>query len=120
MLRWREEIELLVEEMRRVCAFDRWKADWWDARAAGAPVVCDEVREGLKAIALGSSDRLREQATRLEAAWSPLVEIALKMLKEIPTDSSATINYTLPTSRYDDEPDEDDTISDENTISSSA
>ena len=31
--RWNEELELVVEEMRRVLAFHGWKAKWWFERA---------------------------------------------------------------------------------------
>ncbi|KAJ7080573.1 hypothetical protein B0H15DRAFT_953443 [Mycena belliarum] len=33
-LRWREEVDLLEEEMRRVLQFTRWRAGWWRAQAA--------------------------------------------------------------------------------------
>ncbi|KAG2095920.1 uncharacterized protein F5147DRAFT_584384 [Suillus discolor] len=31
--RWSEEVELLLEEMRRVVVFLKWQAEWWSGRA---------------------------------------------------------------------------------------
>ena len=33
MMRWTEEIILVQEEMRRVCAYLSWYANWWSIRA---------------------------------------------------------------------------------------
>ena len=33
-MRWKEELMLIQEEMRRVIVFHRWKADWWRDRAS--------------------------------------------------------------------------------------
>ncbi|CAK5270584.1 unnamed protein product [Mycena citricolor] len=33
--RWREEVDLLEEEMRRVLAFQKWRAEWWRGRSSG-------------------------------------------------------------------------------------
>ena len=32
-MRWSEEIVLVQEEMRRVCAYLSWSANWWSNRA---------------------------------------------------------------------------------------
>ena len=111
MLRWREEIELVVEEMRRVVAFNTWKADWWERRATARANVSDELREGLVAVALSSSAHLREKAGRLEAAWAPLVAMASDVLKDLQSDRS--IAYELDAGALEDDPDEDDTLFDD-------
>lgn len=61
--------------------------------------------------AKASSARLSQLAVRLEAAWAPLIEIALETLKDTEVPVNRSVNYTLHTD-MDDEPDEDDTIDD--------
>ena len=34
MMRWKEELMLIQEEMRHVIVYHRWKADWWQDRAS--------------------------------------------------------------------------------------
>jgi len=34
MLRWKEELLIVQEEMRRVIGYLRWKAEWWQARTS--------------------------------------------------------------------------------------
>jgi hypothetical protein len=48
-LRWGEEVTLLVEEMRRVLWFLRWKREWWMKQSNLRQNVREEVREGLVA-----------------------------------------------------------------------
>ncbi|KAF8188524.1 hypothetical protein K438DRAFT_1764272 [Mycena galopus ATCC 62051] len=64
--RWREELVLVEEEMRRVLEFCVWKAKWWRKKAepgedCDGVTVSAELAEGLAAYAL-------EQAAR-EEAW---------------------------------------------------
>ncbi|KAG1743568.1 uncharacterized protein EDB91DRAFT_1247066 [Suillus paluster] len=48
---WSEEVELLLEEMRRVTVFLRWQAEWWGGRhSSQAPELTAE-QEGLAAYA---------------------------------------------------------------------
>jgi len=49
--RWTEEVELLQEEMRWVCAFFNWHAAWWRDQA-GRRIGLDVAKlEGLEAYA---------------------------------------------------------------------
>lgn len=60
--RWREEVILVEEEMRRSVQFCLWKAQWWEERLESRVDVRPALREGLRAYA-------REQMAR-ERAWA--------------------------------------------------
>ncbi|KAJ7152741.1 hypothetical protein C8R43DRAFT_1127191 [Mycena crocata] len=61
--RWREEVLLLREEMRRVLRYLGWQADWWRERVGPRPEDADDaLAAGLRAYALKQAawhDRLR-------------------------------------------------------------
>ncbi|KAJ7727865.1 hypothetical protein B0H14DRAFT_3518738 [Mycena olivaceomarginata] len=57
--RWREELILLDEEMRRVLEFCEWKALWWDQRVDCDRDVAPALAERLHAYALGQAARER-------------------------------------------------------------
>ncbi|KAJ7178448.1 hypothetical protein C8R43DRAFT_1084402 [Mycena crocata] len=72
--RWREEVILLEEEMRRVITFCTWKAAWWDERQV--PVrdsdrtpISAPLAEGLRAYALAQASRERKWASSWSAKW---------------------------------------------------
>jgi hypothetical protein len=75
--RWREELILLEEEMRRVLEYCGWKARWWRERVT--PVrpesrgsISPELAEGLRAYALEQVHREEQWATRWERKWAPV------------------------------------------------
>ncbi|KAJ7194745.1 hypothetical protein GGX14DRAFT_537360 [Mycena pura] len=68
--RWREELILLDEEMRRVLQFCQWKAAWWDARRYARRDVSPELAEGLCAYATEQAARERYWLTSWTAKWS--------------------------------------------------
>lgn len=70
--RWREEIMLVDEEMRRVLDFCTWKANWWMERVNGREGVSEPLAEGLRAYALEQATRERAWATSWGAMWSPI------------------------------------------------
>jgi hypothetical protein len=87
-LRWREEVELTVEEMQRVLAFGVHEAHKWDRLAeeccgfgAGnivssfqmpAPMVdCPLLTAGHRAFALQSAHHERQEVRRVAALWEP-------------------------------------------------
>lgn len=49
--RWAEEVELLVEEQRRVLQFLRWQEGWWLGKQALIETNDPSLQEGLKAYA---------------------------------------------------------------------
>ncbi|KAJ7113743.1 hypothetical protein C8R43DRAFT_1138589 [Mycena crocata] len=68
--RWREELVLLEEEMRRVIEFCVWKARWWMERQAARPAADAVLAEGLRAYALEQADREIEWSRRWAEKWS--------------------------------------------------
>jgi hypothetical protein len=73
MLRWKEEYQLVQEEMRRVIAYFEWQGDWWRrlVPSIGRLQVTDDVVHGLSAYAhkqAAYSDCLGNKA---RAYWSP-------------------------------------------------
>jgi hypothetical protein len=68
--RWKEELVLLEEEMRRVLEFCRWKAKWWENRRAARTGVPGLLAEGLWAYATEQAVREREWAAQWEGKWA--------------------------------------------------
>lgn len=69
-LRWKEEVQLLQEEMRRAPVFLLWKANWWKERADSRPDASSGLRSGLCAYALRQSQLFTDMATRLVRQWA--------------------------------------------------
>lgn len=71
--RWEEEVILLVEEMRRVLAYGRWKAEWWRGKVGRRSNVSPEVLEGIDAYAEEHAARELRHVEYLDIAWKGLV-----------------------------------------------
>lgn len=77
--RWREELVIVEEEMRRTIAFGRFAEKQWMERAEARTVMLGkgtpiepEVLEGVSAYALEQADRERRTYVMLEVGWAPL------------------------------------------------
>ncbi|KAJ7029929.1 hypothetical protein C8F04DRAFT_1211870 [Mycena alexandri] len=81
--RWREEVILLEEEMRRVLEFCKWKAKWWEERTAGRPDASNVLAEGVRAYALEQVTRERFWATSWERKWAALVDVTSEVALEV-------------------------------------
>jgi len=72
-----EEVLRLKEEMRRVLESLEWKSRWWKTRSESRDGVGKDVREGLKAYALGQSSIQLSLAEKFRELWkSPLADSA--------------------------------------------
>ncbi|KAF9018828.1 hypothetical protein BDZ89DRAFT_959732 [Hymenopellis radicata] len=69
-LRWQEEVELLLEEMRRVVEFHRWSGSCWRARVNARGNVSPELRQGISAFAREQAARQTDLADGLERKWA--------------------------------------------------
>ena len=70
--RWREESELLQEEMRRVVVFLDWKSSSWTARVgARLGSVTVDIQHGIDAYAHKQANTYRELAVSLADQWLP-------------------------------------------------
>lgn len=72
-LRWKEEIQLLLEEMRRGPVFLLWKANWWKERADARPEVAFVLQSGLRAYAFRQSRLFSGMAVGLVRRWASIV-----------------------------------------------
>ncbi|THU88535.1 hypothetical protein K435DRAFT_679607, partial [Dendrothele bispora CBS 962.96] len=90
MLRWKEEVILLVEEIRRMREFSLSKATWWEGRKVGQPDMRNayglsaELVEGLNAYAQQQACFERERAEAIHSRWRLLADHAEKVLDRIP------------------------------------
>lgn len=86
--RWREELILLEEEMRRVLVFCQWKAEWWDRRQQMRAEVDSELAEGLAAYAKEQAARERFWAADWETKWVAVRARALLVAREQLVDAT--------------------------------
>lgn len=67
--RWSEEVVLLVEEMRRVLWFFKWKREWWVKYAHVRQNVGEDVKEGLVAYSCKQAAILEKMAKHCADEW---------------------------------------------------
>ena len=77
-----EEVELLVEEMRRVIAFYEWKACQWDSRRESRSDVSAELKEGIVGYAVEQAALQRTLSSVCQSLW----QTPLDRLKHIVPD----------------------------------
>ncbi len=73
-MRWKEEKVLLLEEMRRVVMFLRWKATWWMEHVDLRASTSIEVRMGLNAYAYKQVDLFLYIASTFINGWVPVLK----------------------------------------------
>jgi hypothetical protein len=71
--RWKEEVELVLEEMRRVLRFFNWRSSWWHRQSKLRQDVSDALAEGLTAYAHKQVQILQDMGGAFAAQWSPLL-----------------------------------------------
>ncbi|KAG6819394.1 hypothetical protein H0H93_012241 [Arthromyces matolae] len=67
--RWKEEVKLVDEEMRRVLQYTEWKGTWWDGRASCRNTSSPSLNEGLRAYAKEQASIERARKKRWESKW---------------------------------------------------
>jgi uncharacterized membrane protein YgcG len=67
--RCKEEVLLLLEEMRRVLEFLEWRAKWWEARRKPRTNISPELQEGLEAYATGQATDQRALSIAFQKVW---------------------------------------------------
>jgi hypothetical protein len=72
--RWTEEVDLVVEEMRRTLAFFEWKARWWRNRTCLRLTESDDLRHGIDAYAEKQAALLDRRATNYAQHWLPILK----------------------------------------------
>jgi hypothetical protein len=68
-LRWKEEVMLLKEEMRRVRRFLEWKANWWQSRSDGWDGLDVSIAAGIKAYASRQASIQRALLMEFTRLW---------------------------------------------------
>jgi hypothetical protein len=74
-LRWKEELLLLPEEIRRTIAYHQWKAEWWEQRAALRTDVDSALAEGLKAYTARQATIRRGLAGQALSLWQNTMNV---------------------------------------------
>ncbi|KAJ7439025.1 hypothetical protein B0H11DRAFT_2254147 [Mycena galericulata] len=72
---WREEIDLLEEEMRRIQQFLTWRSVWWQDRVDVRGLPDGAQREGETAYALRQAKLSRDRCAKFAQLWSHLPEL---------------------------------------------
>ncbi|KAJ7174245.1 hypothetical protein B0H12DRAFT_1246897 [Mycena haematopus] len=70
--RWREEVDLLEEEMARVLRYLSWRAGWWTEQQGRRPDIDDVQLEGETAYALRQGGIQMRLARRFAGEWGHL------------------------------------------------
>ncbi|KAJ6479764.1 hypothetical protein C8R45DRAFT_1101208 [Mycena sanguinolenta] len=109
--RWREELILLEEEMRRVLEFCKWKEWWWRERLS--PVRPDShgpidsvLAEGLRAYALEQANRERQWAQTWEGKWAAVRAQAALIVRDHVGDVEDEVFVPLEVELEDEEAEE--------------
>lgn len=66
---WKEECELIQEEMRRVITYHNWRAEWWLAKVNTSADLRKDHQEGLAAYAHHQSEVRRLLAESCSHSW---------------------------------------------------
>ncbi|KAG2152984.1 uncharacterized protein EDB93DRAFT_1239811 [Suillus bovinus] len=74
---WFEEIQLLLEEMRRVLEFLDWQAKWWEAWVTLHVAEQSEDNEGLVAYAKHQAAICRSLSAKFRALWHHVTALRL-------------------------------------------
>ena len=92
--RWSEEVELLLEEMRRVIEFLKWQAEWWGGRASSRSLGSVVDQEGLTAYACRQAALRLSLATSFQHLWRdvPMFVIAAQDIPQVSEDVVPTID----------------------------
>jgi hypothetical protein len=88
--RWREELQLLDEEMRRALQFCWWRVQWWVKRGDIAAQQTGHLSEGVRAYAIERSNTEKRRAIRWASKWSAVRERAREVLAANPLNVDVT------------------------------
>ena len=79
--RWKEEIELLEEEMRHAIQFCVWKANWWEEQAGHRTLVSAHLAEGIAAYAAENATAERRRLLSWSSHWEAVRQRARLVLE---------------------------------------
>jgi hypothetical protein len=91
--RWREEVLLVTEEMRRVLYFLQWKAQWWSSQSALRLDAPTRVQQGIAAYAAKQAAISHSMAGSFATKWYPTLKKSQISVdwpsRYLPVDSNA-------------------------------
>ena len=79
--RWKEEIELLDEEMRRSIQFCEWKMSWWDSQKGQRKATPSHTAKGIVAYAAEQANAERQRAASWASHWVSIRKRAVAVLE---------------------------------------
>jgi hypothetical protein len=74
-MRWKEELMLVQEEMRRVIAYHKWKADWWRERGSMRHHPDQVISSGISGYAHKQADMSTRMAEQCALHWLPHLKL---------------------------------------------
>jgi hypothetical protein len=72
--RWEEEVELVLEEMRRVLCYMDWRATYWQSLTSKSQVADTAIREGISAYAKKQAHIMRTMGVQFSRQWHYILE----------------------------------------------
>ncbi|KAJ7198691.1 hypothetical protein C8J57DRAFT_1104953, partial [Mycena rebaudengoi] len=95
-MRWREEVDLLEEEMQRILQFLAWRSEWWKAQVGRRELADGPQLEGETAYALRQAAFQAALATSFETKWKDLPGL-IKQGRPVDTGTGVTAEEALCT-----------------------
>jgi hypothetical protein len=119
--RWEEEVPLIVEEMRRVITFHKWKAWWWKKRGVWRKEGSAQILHGVKAYAEKQAAFSEQLAQSSANHWYPALAekgispewVAEYISLPLQEKESATMVGNMESDEWDDEEEVDDDFEDD-------
>jgi hypothetical protein len=74
MMRWKEELLLVQEEMRRVLVYLRWRADWWQGQSSLRIHNDESIVSGISGYAHKQAAICSHMAKQCASYWLPRLE----------------------------------------------
>jgi hypothetical protein len=93
--RWKEEIQLIEEEMRRALTFCSWKVKWWEQQAHRRTAVSPHLQEGILAYATENAAMERRRFMLWSDAWAPVRQRAAQVLESYLKDREDIATLTM-------------------------
>ncbi|KAF7973147.1 hypothetical protein HWV62_15919 [Athelia sp. TMB] len=94
--RWREELMILQEEMRRVIEYGFNREKWWRERPEQRLNVDDALADGLRAYALEHAEQERAFRVMLEAKWGDIQKRVATVLEDLSKPGFPETEVTAP------------------------
>lgn len=93
--RWKEEIQLIEEEMRRALEFCSWKVKWWEQQAHRRTTVPPHLREGLVAYATQNAAAECRRLMSWSNSWAQVRQHAAQVLENYLKDREDLAGLTM-------------------------